>query len=139
MSKYDQITPNFNTYEFRCRGHEKGLCDCGGSAPVDRTLALALQALRDDMGVPLTVSSGFRCLAYNRVPVSEGGPGSNDESQHPKGKAADIVIPAMWTPDRMFDHANRVIAFKYGGIGVYDGFLHLDIREVKARWDERTE
>ena len=35
----------------------------------------------------------------------------------------------------MFDKAIMIPAFANGGIGVYDeGFIHVDVRDGKARW-----
>jgi len=36
----------------------------------------------------------------------------------------------------MYELAERVTAFREGGIGVYPerGFIHVDIREGRARW-----
>lgn len=48
--------------------------------------AYVLEPLRSAMGVPIRISSGFRCEALNRA---VGGVGN---SQHMKGQAADISI-----------------------------------------------
>lgn len=46
-----------------------------------------LQPLRDALGVPVVVTSGYRCAAVN---AAVGGVGN---SQHVYGEAADIVVP----------------------------------------------
>jgi hypothetical protein len=54
---------------------------------LDALIALCenvLQPLRDKLGVPVRVSSGFRCVALNRVV------GGAPNSQHLRGEAADI-------------------------------------------------
>lgn len=53
-------------------------------------VANILQPLRDALGVPITVTSGYRSPAVNALT-----PGSSDTSQHTKGQAADIVIAGM--------------------------------------------
>lgn len=49
--------------------------------------ALGLEAVRIRLGVPVVVSSGFRCLTLNRRL------GSADTSDHVKGDAADFIAP----------------------------------------------
>ena len=91
-------------------------------------LAEALQELRDRVGQPVVVVSGFRCLTYNR------GIDSRDTSQHTKGRAADIRVHGM-DIEELRGFAMDVEAFRDGGIGVYDRFLHVDVRPVRARWE----
>lgn len=124
------LTRNFSRAEFACRGSQ---C-CGHSAPVSITLVWALQELREALGQPLAVSSGFRCLTHNRSL------GSRDSSQHPLGSAADVTPPEGVSVYWLAALAERIEAFKHGGIGVYPraGFVHLDVRRGgPARWQER--
>jgi len=46
-----------------------------------------MQPLRGFLGVPVVVTSGFRCIKLNRLKFSP------DHSQHPKGEAIDFVVP----------------------------------------------
>jgi zinc D-Ala-D-Ala carboxypeptidase len=48
-----------------------------------------LQPLSDAIGLPIHISSGYRCLKVNRLV------GSKDNSQHPLGEAADTECPSM--------------------------------------------
>ena len=50
------------------------------------------QEIRDLLGKPLYINSGFRCLELNRIL------GSKDTSQHPKGEAIDFVCPKFGEP-----------------------------------------
>ncbi len=120
------LTRNFSRHEFACKGKQ---C-CGHSAPVLPELALGLQELRDRAGVPLVISSGFRCRTHNKA-VS-----GTLESQHCLGTAADVVCPEGFTPKRLAQLAESIPAFRDGGIGVYpeEGFVHVDVRGTKARW-----
>ncbi len=124
---YEQLTDNFNRAEFKCHGQN---C-CDGSAPIDILLVDALQRLRDTVGVPLKINSGYRCLVWNRAV------GSKDSSQHPRGIAADVAIPHGYTVDQFADIAETIPEFADGGVGRYYGknFLHLDCRlDGPARW-----
>nr|WP_315210061.1 D-Ala-D-Ala carboxypeptidase family metallohydrolase [uncultured Albidiferax sp.] len=55
-------------------------------------LADLLERVRGHLGVPITVTSGYRCHALNRA---VGGVTSSD---HTQGMAADIVAPGYGTP-----------------------------------------
>lgn len=114
------LTKNFFRQEFACQGK---YC-CGHSAPIDTILVEKLQILRRILG-PLIVLSGFRCIVHNKEI------GSSDDSEHTKGRAADIKI--------LNNLIYRVAkdSDMFGGIGQYDTFIHLDIG-IKREWDERT-
>ena len=124
------MTKNFSRSEFACKG---GASCCGGAAPISDSLVAALQMLRDTVGQPLTVNSGFRCPKHNaRV-------GGAKSSQHLLGKAADIAVPPGWTAQRLADVAEDTIeAFQRGGIIMYDTFVHFDVRGWNYREDKRT-
>jgi uncharacterized protein YcbK (DUF882 family) len=50
--------------------------------------------------------------------------------------AADITIKSK-TPAQLKEIVEDLISrkiLKIGGVGLYPGFLHVDIRKVKARW-----
>ncbi len=57
------LSKNFNRSEFACKGKN---C-CGHSAAVHPDLVDALQALRDHIGKPLSITSGFRCNRHNKA------------------------------------------------------------------------
>lgn len=71
---------NFRRSEFECR------CGCG-RALMNAEFMTALQALRTASGVPMVVSSGYRCPAHNMAIASSGPNGP-----HTTGKAADILV-----------------------------------------------
>lgn len=56
-----------------------------------------LQPLRNKLGKPVKISSGYRCTALNTKVK-----GSNT-SQHPKGEAADIKVKGL-TPRQLYDY-----------------------------------
>ena len=67
---------------------EEFTCKCGcGRAEMDLTFISELQHLRDYLGFPLIINSGFRCPEHNNL-VS----GSGFNGPHTTGKAADIRI-----------------------------------------------
>lgn len=72
------------TYSDTARG--RGIINLPGPVALRNlsTLADTLERVRSLVGGPLGVSSGFRCIALNRVLLS------NDNSAHVQGLAADI-------------------------------------------------
>lgn len=121
------LTENFSREEFAC----KGLACCGHSAPVVPTLVRGLQELRNALQVPVRINSAFRCNVYNKEI------GSSGTSQHCIGMAADIRVDGT-IPELVFEAAQLIDIFAEGGIGIYDDFVHVDVRGKYARWDERT-
>ena len=100
-----------------------------------------LQQLREWWDAPLKISSGYRSEKHNEAV------GGASKSQH-KIFATDI-IPSMSSPhlnetakknlplaiERI---ANKADDLGFNGIGVYDLFVHLDLRDSKVYWDNRT-
>jgi uncharacterized protein YcbK (DUF882 family) len=119
-----QLSTHFHSNEFTCKGNAKGICTCKGEeVDMDPSLISLLELVRNHFGKPVTITSGYRCLTYNRSI------GSGDESQHPKKTAADIQVAGV-APGKV--HA--FLADTTGGLGSYSTFTHLDTRPKKARW-----
>lgn len=103
--------------EFECKDGEK-------LVKLDSTLLNKLQILRDKIGKPIIINSGYRTKRYNEKV------GGSPKSQHMLGKAADIKINGL-TPDEIAIKAEKI---GFGGIGIYKTFVHLDVRHIKTRW-----
>jgi len=108
---------NFSVDEFRCRGT--------GQVKIDSRLAQGLQQMRDMIGGPIRITSGYRAPEYNET-LS----GAAPNSRHTTGEAADIVVDGM-SPQQVAQYAEKV--FGDGGIGVYSGHVHVDVGP-KRRW-----
>ena len=126
MSK--QLTKNFNSKEFDCKD--------GTKVPekyMDNLQKLAnnLQVLRNELGVPVTVTgSGYRTPKHNAAV------GGAKNSQHLTANAGDINA-AGHTPKQLYDKIEILIAsgkMEQGGLGLYKNFVHYDRRGTKARW-----
>ena len=130
------MTKNFNLSEFQCKGNCKDCGECEMPQEVyDNIVKLAqqLQLLRDYIGKPININSAYRSPEHNaRV-------GGSKKSQHLLGKASDITIKG-YKPTEVYKIIEGLIddgEMLQGGLGLYDTFVHYDIRRTKARWDYR--
>jgi len=114
-----RLSKNFTTNEFRCK--------CCGAIIIEVGLIGGLQQLRDLIGKPIIINSGYRCEKHNKEV------GGSPKSQHLLGKAADIRTLDMSPVDLAY-YAKEIDVFKNGGIGLYPNFVHLDVRGYPARW-----
>lgn len=95
--------------------------------------------IRDHYKKPIHINSAYRTPAYNK---SIGG---STRSQHCLGTAADIRIEGV-EPLQLALYISSLPFFKNrGGIGLYDrntgiynGFVHVDVRKNKSRWISKT-
>lgn len=128
-----ELTANFNKSEFDCT--------CGCEMPTEvlsniKLVAVNLQILRDHVDSPIKINSGYRCTAYNK------NIGGAMNSQHVLGKASDIVVSRL-NPDEVFDtvqdlRRNPMLkGVSFQGLGRYDTFTHVDIRDNYTTWDYR--
>ena len=77
-------------------------------------------------GRAVTINSGCRCPRHN---MNVGG---SARSQHLNGTAADIVVRGV-APRDVASFLKNKFSNTYG-IGEYETFVHIDVRENKARW-----
>ena len=117
-----KLSANFKVREFACND---------GSDPIFISLELVevLQKIRDHFGKPVNINSGFRTASYNKRKDV----GGATYSQHLYGTAADIRISGV-SPKNIAAYAETLLPNK-GGIGIYKDFVHVDVREVKSRWN----
>lgn len=122
-----KITKNFNISEFDSKDGEK-MPDKVKIQVVK--LACNLQRLRDYLGAPIIINSGYRSESHNKAV------GGVSNSQHRLGKASDIRTNKH-TPKQVYDAIEYLISkgeMLQGGLGLYNTFVHYDIRKGKARW-----
>ncbi len=118
--EFEDMFPNFTPEEF--------YCPCGGAqcrkVGIKLWFVAALQDLRLQCGFPLKINSAYRCPEHNaRV-------GSKPTSQHLLGVAADIDIHRLSTGQK--HRLLRKAFLRFNGVGVYNTFIHLDLRDPKA-------
>lgn len=123
------LSAHFDLREFRCH--------CKASrchlTLVHPHLLEALQTLRQALGRPLLLTSGYRCASYNRVV------GGRARSFHTRGMAADVACQELSQLRQLAEAAGRIAAI--GGIGEYPlrHFVHIDVRPrefsgLPTRW-----
>ena len=117
---------NFTTEELACKGSD---CCNGGNKCVDE-LVEKLQQLRDEVGFPIQISSGYRCETHNRVI------GGHPTSSHCDG----LAIDALCSGQRALDLVAAAIPI-FEGVGISQKrkshnkrFVHLDIKPGKRMW-----
>lgn len=115
-----KLSKNFTVKEFACSD---------GTDTVFISLALVnlLQKIRNHFGKAVIINSAYRTEAHNK---SIGGA---TYSQHKYGLAADIHINGV-TPKEIAAYAETLMPSS-GGIGIYKSFVHVDVRQVKSRWN----
>lgn len=124
-----QLSKNFHLDEFKCRD--------GSVTPYAvltnlRLLAEQLQIIRDFIGKPITINSGYRSPFYNDVIIK-----GAVRSQHKLGTAADIKVDGISAREvhGIISELIKDGRMKEGGLGKYASFTHYDIRGTKARWN----
>ena len=85
-----------------------------------------LQPLRDALGIPMVIDSGFRNHEVNHAV------GGSDTSQHTEGKAADVVIPGMSVIDVIRKIAELKLPFDQM-IFEYGQWTHVSFDKERQR------
>lgn len=123
-----KLTNNFSLSEFDCKDGSKMPPEVFNNILL---LVKELQTLRDFIGKPITINSGYRSPEYNNKI------GGASRSQHLLGKAADIRVEGV-SPRELRGVIEELIKdgrLSFKGIGAYSNFTHVDIRSKKARWN----
>ena len=106
---------HFELSEFTCK------CGCGKNNISD-ILVRKLDRVREKAGIPILISSGYRCESNN---VAAGGA---PDSAHLYGLAADITVyssNARWTL------LSSIFTTGFNRIGIGKTFIHVDIDDSK--------
>lgn len=114
-----KLSSNFTVKEFACR-------DGSDAVLIAPRLVMVLQSIRSRFGAAVTIHSAYRTPQYNEQ-VSGAA-----QSQHCYGTAADIAVKGR-TPKEVAAYARSIMP-DWGGVGLYDTFTHVDVRENKSDW-----
>lgn len=115
------LSKHFNRSEFDCK------CNKCTPIAVDYELVNILEDIREHFGVPVKVTSSYRCESHNKAV------GGAKNSKHKLGIAADIQLKGI-DPMDVYSYLNSVYPNSYG-FGLYNTFVHVDARSSKARWN----
>jgi uncharacterized protein YcbK (DUF882 family) len=118
----EQLSPHFRTKEFTCQ------CkfDSCRTQWVNKLLLEKLEAVRNEYGAPISVTSGFRCHEHQLELAAQGKETATTISQHELGKAADIKGGDM---QKLQDACDK----NFQAMGVARSFIHVDTRSDKLR------
>lgn len=117
LSKY------FALHEFHCP------CDECEETLVEDELIVRLNKIRIYTGLPVRVTSGYRCMGHQAHLAESGAPTAVGVSQHCLGAAADIAVAGFRGLE--LEKVARRAGFK--AVGVAENWIHVDLRDDKAR------
>lgn len=124
LNPVEKVSPHFGVWEFKCKDNTRVIV-------LDKALVELLEIIRLHYNKPLHINSGYRTVQYNASLKN-----SSPKSQHILGKAADIWLNDV-SPKQLYSWLDSSYPNSLG-IGIYDTFVHVDVREGKSRWDYRT-
>ena len=119
-----KVSEHFKLREFKCSDNSRVVV-------LNDELVSILEKARRHFGKAIKINSGYRTVAYNSTLKN-----SSPNSQHTHGNAADIVVIGV-KPIDVYNYFNETYPHSYG-VGIYNTFVHIDVRPNKARWDYRT-
>lgn len=113
-------TKNFKVEEFACH-------HCGENL-IEQSIVDLCQKIRDELGVPVRVNSGYRCAKHNAAVNGV------RNSQHIKGFAADLscslgAAKMFETVKRMYEEG-RIPELRY--CIKYKSWIHVDTGKVRS-------
>lgn len=114
----EKVGQHFKVREFACK-------DGSQVVFIDTHLVTILDILRNKIGKPVIITSGYRTPEWNTK--CDGA----KYSYHMRGMAADIRVNGM-TPKQVASILNGIIPNECGII-VYSGWVHIDTRSNKYR------
>ena len=94
---------------------------------MSQSLVDLLENVRTHYGKPVHINSGYRTVSYNA-----GLKNSSPKSQHCNGLACDFWVEGV-APAEVYKYCESLLG-NHGGLGLYDSFVHMDVRAAKSRW-----
>lgn len=128
MQDINYLSPHFQLREFTesATARRYGIVNKPPAEAVENLRALCvhtLEPLREAMGLPIIITSGYRCRALNdRIGHH------SDRSQHISGCAADFVVQGASRRELLIKAFRTIItnpAVDYDQLIVYPSFIHV--------------
>jgi uncharacterized protein YcbK (DUF882 family) len=125
------INEYFKYKEFDCKC---GKCERPDGVPSQELIDI-LTKIRKHYNQPVIINSGYRCEEHNKKV------GGSANSQHFKGSAVDIIVKNTPTESvweyvlEKWGNEPLGLAIKRNKSNIYAGFVHIDTRGKKARWE----
>lgn len=122
-----KISEHFKLYEFQCKDKTKAVKVVPELVEaLERLRSLTSQKLNKD--TPLVITSGYRTPDHNKKV------GGAKNSQHLRGTAVDVRLPQGLTEEEFAKLGEKA---GFTGIGLYNGRVHFDVRQVPVLFDKR--
>ena len=123
-----QFTPHFELHEFISsrKAREHGLDNTPPAEAVENLRALCvhtLEPLREALGLPIIITSGYRCKALNHLLVNH-----STKSQHMNGEAADFMVQGDNRRELLIKAFRQMILddnISFDQLIIYPGFIHV--------------
>ena len=97
-------------------------CQHTGENRMEDEFLLKLDQLRDNCGFPFVITSGYRSMKHSVEAVKD------NVGYHTKGIAADIAVS---NGVQRYTIVEKAIELGFKGIGVANGFVHVDLRNTE--------
>lgn len=124
-----QISPHFTTTEFTCRCNNP---NCTRQR-ISVELINRVEAIRNVIGRPIKVHSGFRCSFRQEELRQQGYETAKGVSQHELGNALDMSVNPMGA------EFLNLCKSQFKAVGVALTFIHCDTRDDATRhWAYKT-
>lgn len=114
----EELGKHFKVKEFACK-------DGSPVVFIDEFLYEVLDILRNKLGKPVIINSGYRTPEWNKKCNGA------KYSYHMRGMAADIRVKGM-SPKQVANILNEIVPDECGII-VYNSWVHFDVRTSKYR------
>ena len=120
------VSPHFKVYEFSCKdGTDAILIDTD-------FVSNQLEAIRNHFNKAVHINSGYRTYSHNKAV------GGATGSYHLQGRAFDIEVSGTKPLDVAQYAESLANKNGYGGVLLYNTFVHVDSRDKVVLLDERN-
>ena len=135
------FTPHFELHEFISsrKAREHGLDNTPPAEAVENLRALCvhtLEPLREALGLPIIITSGYRCKALNHLLVNH-----STKIQHMNGEAADFVVQGDNRRELLIKAFRHMILdenISFDQLIIYPGFIHVSYTSRRKNHQKLT-